>query len=164
MSQQHAFDHILASLHVASFDDAHWLVTSALIDEACGAKGNMLVFAAGISHKDVEIFLARFCYRGQRHEEWERRYFEVYQARDERIPRLRQLPDSRLVPVTGSVSVLIGSHLHALHQFHGAPVSRACWQRGKRLDRTLPVSSDECPSGTRRRSEGRAQPTLSTMY
>ena len=100
MSRQDAFEHILASLHEAALDDARWSAASALIDEACGAKGNFLVFGDGQTHGDIEVFFARFCYRGQRHEELERLYFEVYHPTDERMPRLRQLPDSRLVPVS----------------------------------------------------------------
>ena len=42
------------------FDDALWPATSGLIDEACGSKGNMLVFADGTSEEGVEIFFARF--------------------------------------------------------------------------------------------------------
>ena len=100
MSRQDAFERILAFLHEAALDDARWPAASALIDEACGSKGNMLVFGDGQTHENVEIFLARFCYRGQRHEELERLYFDVYYPSDERVPRLRQLPDSRVVPVS----------------------------------------------------------------
>ena len=99
MSQQDAFDRIVAALHDAAFDDARWSATSALIDDACRAKGNMLVFGDGQSQGDVEIFMTRFCYRGQRDEEAEREYFRVYYPRDERVPRVRQLPDGQLVHV-----------------------------------------------------------------
>ena len=100
MSQRDAFDGVLASLHEAVFDDARWPAASALIEEACRIKGNMLVYGAGSSHDNVVIYLARFCFRGQRNEELERKYFEEYYARDERVPRLRALPDSRLVHVS----------------------------------------------------------------
>ena len=60
MSEQAVFDRILTSLHEATLDDAHWSETSALLDEACGAKGNHLVCGAGRSVDDVRIFLARF--------------------------------------------------------------------------------------------------------
>ena len=43
MALQRLFDQILASLHEAMLDEAHWLPTSALIDEALGSKGNHLV-------------------------------------------------------------------------------------------------------------------------
>ena len=99
MSRQDAFEHILASLHEAALDDARWPAASALVDEACGSKGNILVFGDGQTQGDIEVFFARFCYRGQRHEELERLYFDVYHPSDERMPRLRQLPDSRLVRV-----------------------------------------------------------------
>ena len=42
----------------------------------------------------------RFCFRGQRNEEFERKYFEEYYALDERVPRLRELPHGRLVHVS----------------------------------------------------------------
>ncbi len=100
MNQRDAFNGVLASLHEAVFDDACWPAASALIDEACRIKGNMQVHGAGSSHDDVVIYRARLCYRGQRNEEFERRYFEEYHARDERVPRIRALPDSRLVHVS----------------------------------------------------------------
>ena len=99
MSPRDTFDRILASLHDATLDDAHWPQTSALIDEACGTTGNKLVVGDGLEG-DVRIFLAWFYRRGQRNEELERSYFQHYHARDERLPRLRRLPDSRLVHVT----------------------------------------------------------------
>ena len=97
MSQQDAFERIVASLNEAPFDDARWLATSALIDDACRMKGNSLVHGEGDSHEDVEIYLARICYRGERRPDLERSYFIDYHPGDERLPRLRQLPDRRLV-------------------------------------------------------------------
>ena len=99
MSRQDLFERILASLHEATFEDARWNETSALIDEACGSKGNQLVFGDG-SLRLTGLLFARFCYRGQRHEEWEREYFGRYYPIDEHLPRLRQLPDSRIVHVS----------------------------------------------------------------
>ena len=75
-----------------ALDDARWPAASALIDEACGSKGNMLASGDGGLHDDPEVFFARYCYRGQRDHELEREYFEVYHRLDERIPRLRRLP------------------------------------------------------------------------
>ena len=74
----------MASLHEAMLDDAHWLPTSALIDDACRTKGNMLTFAEGQTHDDVEIFYIRFCFRGEHHKELEREYFTHYFPWDER--------------------------------------------------------------------------------
>jgi DNA-binding CsgD family transcriptional regulator/PAS domain-containing protein len=93
------FDGILMSLHDAMLDDAHWPQTSALIDDACGMKGNALVVGKGQSQKDGQIFLARFCYHGERHPERERWYFALYYSQDERVPRVAQLPDSSLVRI-----------------------------------------------------------------
>ena len=98
MSRQDLFEGILASFNQAMLDDALWPVAAGLIDEFCGAKGNFLVFGDGATQDDIDIFFARFCFRGQRREDLERLYFEVYHAVDERLPRFRLLPDSRLVP------------------------------------------------------------------
>ena len=100
MTRRAAFDEMLAALHEAAFDDARWPEASAVIDEACGIKGNMIVFGSGTSHDDVVIYLARLCYRGERNEALERKYFEEYYPQDERVPRFRALPDSRLVHVS----------------------------------------------------------------
>ena len=99
MGEREVFDRILASLHEAALDDARWPAASALIDEACRAKGNALVFGDGRSREDVRIFFEGFYFRGQRHRELEREYFDVYHPLDERLPRLRRLPDGRLVHV-----------------------------------------------------------------
>lgn len=97
MSERDTFDRILGLLHEAALDEARFPAASALIDEALRAKGNALVFGAGRPAGGVQIFYAGFFYRGQRNRELERKYFEVYYPRDERIPRLRDLPDSQLV-------------------------------------------------------------------
>ena len=99
MSQQDAFDRILAALHDAALDDARWPATSALIDDACGARGNMLVFGEGRTLGDLQLFFSQLCVGGERLEWMEREYYTVYYPRDERIPRLRQLPDGRLAHV-----------------------------------------------------------------
>lgn len=98
MSDQDAFDRILASLYDAMLDDAQWPATSALIDEACGIVGNALLIGAG-PQDTVRVLFAQAHYRGQRREDWEREYLEHYHPIDERIPRFRQLPDSRLVHI-----------------------------------------------------------------
>lgn len=63
-------------------------------------KGNFLTFGEGDGPDDVDIFFARFCIRGERRQEWEREYFSVFHPVDERLPRLRLLPDGKLVHVT----------------------------------------------------------------
>ena len=92
------FDRILISLHDAMLDDAHWPRTSALIDEACGMMGNELIVGEGFG-EDARILFAGFFRRGERRQDLERLYFDTYYPRDERLPRLRALPDSRLVHV-----------------------------------------------------------------
>ena len=100
MSGQGLFEHILGSLHGAVLDDTLWPAASGLIDEACGAKGNCLATGDGGSHGDVDVFFARFCFRGERREDFERLYLERYHGCDERMPRLRELPDSHVVHVS----------------------------------------------------------------
>ena len=92
-------DRILASMHDAVLDDTRWPACSALIDEACRTKGNMLSFARGQSQDEAEIYLARLYTRGERHHALEREYFDVYYPQDEKIPRLFRLPDSEVVHV-----------------------------------------------------------------
>ena len=98
MSPLDTLDRILASLHQAMLDDAHWPSTSALIDAACGAIGNALVVGEDVGD-DVRISFAGYYRRGERRQDLEREYFDLYYPHDERVPRLRQLPDSRLVHV-----------------------------------------------------------------
>ena len=98
MSGQDAFERILASLYEAMLDDTHWPATSALIDQACGLKSNVLLVGEG-PKDDIRVLTVGLYARGQRHEDLEREYLEVYHPIDERVPRLRQLPDSRVVPI-----------------------------------------------------------------
>ncbi len=99
MNQQVAYDRVLAALNEAAFDDACWPEASKRMDEACGARGNIVVIGDEGAAGDVEISLARIYFHGQRSVYWERRYFgRLYQV-DERIPRLRQLPPGQLVDV-----------------------------------------------------------------
>ncbi len=99
MSDQDAFERILASLYEAMLDDTHWPATSALIDEACGLTGNTLMVGEG-PKDDLRVQFIGLYYRGQRRPDLEREYLEVYHPIDERIPRVRRLPDSRLVRTT----------------------------------------------------------------
>ena len=96
MSESEAFGRILAALHDAALDAEHWSRASGLIDEALRTHGNSLVFGDGDSAADVQIYLSWTFFRGRRQPKLEREYFEVYHALDERVPRLRTLPDSQL--------------------------------------------------------------------
>ena len=96
MSDQDAFERILASLYDAMLDDALWPATSALIDEACGMQGNALLVGEGPKDDVRALFLGLY-YRGERREDWEREYLDIYHPIDESVQRFRQLPDSHLV-------------------------------------------------------------------
>ena len=96
MNPLDSFDRILAALHEAALDDAHWPAASALIDEACGTVGNMLTVGEG-SGDDVRVYFARILSRGESRQDWAREYFEVYHAVDEGLPRLRERPAGQLV-------------------------------------------------------------------
>ena len=98
MSEPPAFERILASLYDAMLDDTHWPATSALIDEACGIAGNALLVGEG-PPDDIRVLFVGLYYRGQRRTDLEREYLEIYHPIDERVPRVRQLPDSHLVPI-----------------------------------------------------------------
>ena len=98
MSDQDAFERILASVYDAMLDDARWPAASALIDEACGLTGNDLMVGEGPKDDVRARFVGGYC-RGQRREDLEREYLEDYHPTDERVPRFRQLPDGRLVHV-----------------------------------------------------------------
>ena len=89
---------VLAALHDATLRDALWPHVSALIDEACGATGNAIVVSEGTGTNARIRFRAGY-YRGERNEELEAYYFRHYHYRDERVPRLWQLPDGRLAHV-----------------------------------------------------------------
>ena len=98
MSLQDAFDRILESLHEAVLDEARWPVVSRRIDDACGTRRNALVVGQG-PKDDVRVNFAGLYMGGERHEEIEREYITTYHPHDERVPRLRQLPDGRIVAV-----------------------------------------------------------------
>ena len=93
------FDRIIASLYEAMLDDSHWRSVSALIDEACGITGTHLVLIGG-NPADARWLFDKAYWRGELREDLGRDYAENYFPRDERIPRLLQLPDRRVVRVT----------------------------------------------------------------
>lgn len=99
MNRHDHFHRVIAALNEAMLDDARWPAASALVDEVCGSKGNILVSGEGGLGNDLEVYFARCVYRGERREEFEDEYFRVYHHIDERGPRLRRLPDSRIVSI-----------------------------------------------------------------
>ncbi len=100
MSDHDAFEHVLAAIYEAVLEDAGWPAVSALIDEACGVKGNRLFVAEG-PKDDVRGLFVGICRCGQRREDLEREYLANYYRIDEAVPRMRQLPDGGLVHMRG---------------------------------------------------------------
>ena len=98
MSGEAPFKRVVVALHDATLDDSRWPAAAALLDAVCGMRGSALVVGKGHSHIDGEIYWVRFCSDGKHVPDGEQRYFGNYYARDERVPRLAKLPDSRLVP------------------------------------------------------------------
>ena len=99
MTQLETFERIVALLNEAMLDDTRWPAASVLIDEACGTKGNTLIFGADLSANNVEIFFAKSYARGEDRSTRLREYFRQHHPTDEHLPRLRQLPDGKIVPV-----------------------------------------------------------------
>ena len=99
MSRDQLFEQLLLSLHDAAFDDARWPRASALIDELQGSKGNSLFSGDGGDDEPFITFFCRICDRGEHRPDRERKYFEVYHPIDERVPRMRLLPDSCITHV-----------------------------------------------------------------
>ena len=124
MSDQDAFESSLVSLYDAMLDDTCWPATSALIDEACGSTGNALLVGEG-PKDDLRVLFVGLYYRGQRREDLEREYLEIYHPIDERVPRFRQLPDSRLVHVTD---------LYTAEELKTSPTYNEIMLRGKQQD------------------------------
>ena len=100
MSEHEAFERIVASLHEVALDHTRWSRATALIDEALRTHGSVMVFGDGDSAEDVRIHFSWAFFRGQRQRECEREYYRLYYPVDERVPRIRHLPDSRLFHIT----------------------------------------------------------------
>ena len=94
--QPDAFECIVDSLNEAMLDDAGWPRASALIDEACGARGNFLAFEDGFSADNIRFLFAKTYYRGEDRAAWLKEYYRTYYPVDESLPRWRQLPDSKI--------------------------------------------------------------------
>ena len=99
MSQQDLFDRILVALHEASMNESLWPATSALIDQACGTTGSYLLYGKGKLQRDVYFFSKNFCLGGELRKDIEEDYFGAYFLVDERVPRIRTLPDSTVFHV-----------------------------------------------------------------
>ena len=111
MSQQDAFDSIVAALHETALNDTLWPRTSTLIDEAVGMWGSHLAVESGHTRNDAEfVFGDAYCH-GEL-VEMGRMYANIYFPHDERVQRLLRLPDSRVVHVT---------HVYTEHELQTSP-------------------------------------------
>ena len=99
MAQQELFNQIIALLNDAMLEDALWPKASRLIDQACGARGNVMIFGNPRPNGSVDLYFTECCYRGEERPEQMREYLMQYHAVDEHVPRMRRLPDSRIVSV-----------------------------------------------------------------
>ena len=79
-------------------DDAHLPATSAVVDEACGLKGNALMVGEDPSGPIRALYVG-FYDRGPRRKDLEVEDLGVNHPIDERVPRVRALPDRRIVHV-----------------------------------------------------------------
>lgn len=86
----------VATLQEAAFDEDRWAAASRSIDDACGLLSSHLVVLAG-RHSVPEFRFSRALLHGEPVAEVERLYVEEYAFRDERLPRVRDLPNARLV-------------------------------------------------------------------
>ena len=98
MSEPTTFDRLMAAVQEAAFDPGalagglrpSWTRQSA-------RPATRWWSATAQDTEDVRIFMAGFYKRGERRRNLERLYFSRFHALDERLPRLRLMPDSRLV-------------------------------------------------------------------
>ena len=122
MSDSGAFDRILASLHDVALDYSGWPVAARLIDEALGTHGSSMLFADGDADEGIRIFFAWTLYLGEPHPELERWYYENFYPIDERAPRLRKAPDSRLLHMT---------EVYTAEELKSSPAYNALRTRGR---------------------------------
>ena len=88
------FDAIVAALHRAALDDAHWPRALALIDAACAMRGSYLALVAGDA-PPRHLWGWFFCH-GRRSGEFEQAYLRYF-PNDERVARLMLLPAGTLL-------------------------------------------------------------------
>ena len=123
MNRQDEFDRIVDSLNEAMLKEARWQDASALIDEAIGSHGSILAFGAERPTGAIEMFFAKIFLRGVDRSDLTRRYFRDYYPNDEHLPRLRALPDSKIVHIdelfTETERKTSPTYNEALSRFHG---------------------------------------------
>lgn len=125
VSELDEFQRILASLYRAALDGTHWPSASALIEEACGARGNALMAGEG-AEEAVRVHMVGLYYRGERREDLEREYVETYHPIDEMVAPFRRQPYGRLVRVADLYSEKDLKRSETFNEFH----RRTCSQNG----------------------------------
>lgn len=90
-------DEIVALLQEAQLDDSAWPAASALIDDACGLRGNDLLLARFSPEGGIDIQLRWLLLRGEANPELEHDYAENYAAIDERPAAGVREPFGKLV-------------------------------------------------------------------
>ena len=99
MSKSGLYDDVVAALQKAVLDPSSWSRAFGLIDEAVGIQGSTTVLAAGENTNDVRIFQFWYYDRGIRQKELEDLYLRDYYGVDERIPRVRRMPENKVVHI-----------------------------------------------------------------
>ena len=100
MGARETFAGVLSALHDAALDDTLWPAAAVRIDVALGTLGSTLLVGEG-PRDDVRVLSALSYWRGERRPELEREYLRDFHPWDERVPRIRNLPDGELVHVAG---------------------------------------------------------------
>ena len=100
MNHPDSLQRIVGLLGEAALDDGRWREASALIDAACGTKGGMLTFGDEPTKGNIHLFFAKCFYRGVDRSASARDYLENYHREDEHLPRLRMLPDGKIVALS----------------------------------------------------------------
>lgn len=146
MERYDALEGAMAALQDAALDGVSWPTAWALVGEACATFGNALIVAGGSGAADT-VHFAQFFLRGQRRPDLEREYFQLYCRRDERVPRVRQLPDGHVVAVRDLYSeeekktsaaynewvCRFGNQSALNMRLDGPNGSRIVWSLGKRI-------------------------------
>ena len=104
MNARGPFERIVASLHKAALDDAHWPATARLISEISRTKGSALVHGEGPTRAEAEFSFVHFCVDGQHRPDLERRYFCEYWPQDDCGGRIASLPHGQLMPTADLLS------------------------------------------------------------
>ena len=142
MSSSDAFDRILASLQQAALDDAHWPAASALIEEAGGITGNLLLVGELVDD-NVRVDFFRYFRRGNLRQDVAHRYFSDYYPHDALPRHVRARPAGQLNHIPDlytererRTSVVYREGL-PLSKAQNGLITRLDWQRGLRVVWTL---------------------------